>query len=168
MSGFHGFYSLGGIVGAAAVSGMLTLGATPLLGALTAVAAMLTLLAAAYRGLLPYGSASKGPLFALPRGIVLFLGCCVLWSFWLKVPCSIGAPCFSPKYGACDRPKRDPVPARDPDRGVDEPRRRGRGGRPLSPATIAPGPRRRTPTNRSSSPGGMPRCNPARTAVIGT
>ena len=74
MSGFHGFFSLGGIVGAVTVSGMLSFGATPLIGALTAVAAMLTLLAAAYRGLLPYGSASKGPLLALPRGIVLFLG----------------------------------------------------------------------------------------------
>jgi predicted MFS family arabinose efflux permease len=74
MSGFHGFYSLGGIVGAVMVSGMLTLGATPLIGALAGVAAMLTLLAAAYRGLLPYGSASEGPLLALPRGIVLFLG----------------------------------------------------------------------------------------------
>jgi predicted MFS family arabinose efflux permease len=74
MSGFHGFYSLGGIVGAVTVSGVLTLGAKPLIGALTGVALMFTLLAAAYRGLLPYGSVSKGPLLAVPRGIVLFLG----------------------------------------------------------------------------------------------
>jgi MFS family permease len=33
----------------------------------------LVLLCAAFRGLLPFGSASEGPSFAIPRGIVLFL-----------------------------------------------------------------------------------------------
>jgi predicted MFS family arabinose efflux permease len=74
MSGFHGFYSLGGIVGAATVSGVLTLGAAPLTGALAGVALMLAALSVAFRRLLPYGSASEGPRLAIPRGIVLFLG----------------------------------------------------------------------------------------------
>ena len=74
MSGFHGFYSVGGIVGAATVSGMLTFGAPPLGAALVAVALILAALATAFRGLLPYGGAAGGPLFAVPRGIVLFLG----------------------------------------------------------------------------------------------
>jgi predicted MFS family arabinose efflux permease len=74
MSGFHGFYSVGGIVGAAMASGLLTLGAAPLTSALACVALMLALLSAAFRGLLPFGCASEGPSFAIPRGIVLFLG----------------------------------------------------------------------------------------------
>ena len=74
MSGFHGFYSVGGIVGAAMASGLLTLGAAPLTSALACVALMLVSLATAFRGLLPYGSASDGPSLAIPRGIVLFLG----------------------------------------------------------------------------------------------
>jgi predicted MFS family arabinose efflux permease len=73
MSGFHGLYSVGGIVGAAMVSGLLTLGATPLTSALASVALILILLAAAFRGLLPYGGASDGPALAIPKGIVLFL-----------------------------------------------------------------------------------------------
>jgi fucose permease len=78
MSGFHGFYSVGGILGAASVSVLLTLGASPLMSTLAAVTLMIAVLCAAYRGLLPYGSPSEGPPFAIPRGIVLFLGilCC--------------------------------------------------------------------------------------------
>ena len=74
MSGFHGCYSAGGIVGGALVSGLLTLGAAPLTSALASAALGAVLLAAAFAGLLPYGSHSEGPPFALPRGIVLFLG----------------------------------------------------------------------------------------------
>ncbi|HEY0749093.1 MAG TPA: MFS transporter [Steroidobacteraceae bacterium] len=74
MSGFHGFYSVGGIVGAAMASALLTLGAAPLTSAMACVALMLAVLCAAFRGLLPFGGASEGPPFAIPRGIVLFLG----------------------------------------------------------------------------------------------
>lgn len=74
MSGFHGCYSAGGIVGGALVSGLLTLGAAPLTSTLAGTALISILLAAAFAGLLPYGSHSDGPPFALPRGIVLFLG----------------------------------------------------------------------------------------------
>jgi fucose permease len=74
MSGFHGCYSAGGIMGGALASGLLTLGAAPLTSALAGTALMSILLAAAFAGLLPYGSHSEGPPFALPRGIVLFLG----------------------------------------------------------------------------------------------
>lgn len=74
MSGFHGFYSVGGIFGAAGVSGLLTLGVSPAVSTLAAVGLVLVLLCVAYRGLLPYGSPAEGPPFAIPRGIVLFLG----------------------------------------------------------------------------------------------
>jgi hypothetical protein len=74
MSGFHAFYSLGGICGAASTSMLLTLGATPLNSTLAALAVMLLAVLVAYPGLLPYGNAAEGPAFAIPRGIVLFLG----------------------------------------------------------------------------------------------
>jgi predicted MFS family arabinose efflux permease len=74
MSGFHGMFSLGGIVGAAGVSGLLGLGLSPL-GAMSVVIAVLLLaLLKAAPHLLPYGSESTGPAFAVPHGIVLFIG----------------------------------------------------------------------------------------------
>lgn len=74
MSGFHGFYSLGGIVGAAGVSILLTFGASPLGSTLAAVVVMVLATLIAYKGLLPYGNPAEGPSFAIPRGEVLFLG----------------------------------------------------------------------------------------------
>jgi len=74
MSGFHAFYSLGGIVGAASISILLMLGATPLDSTLAALAVMVLAVLVAYPGLLPYGNPAEGPAFAIPRGVVLFLG----------------------------------------------------------------------------------------------
>jgi MFS family permease len=74
MSGFHGFYSLGGIVGAAGTSVLLTAGASPLGSTLVAVAVMMIALLIAYPALLPYGNPAEGPPFAIPHGVVLFLG----------------------------------------------------------------------------------------------
>jgi MFS family permease len=74
MSGFHAFYSLGGIGGAASISLLLTLGATPLQSTLAVVALMALALWVAYSGLLPYGNLAEGPSFAIPHGVVLFLG----------------------------------------------------------------------------------------------
>jgi MFS family permease len=73
-SGFHGLYSVGGILGAGAMTALLSLGLNPLLSVLCIVA---TVLAALYRAaptLLPYGTEKEGPLFVVPRGIVLLLG----------------------------------------------------------------------------------------------
>jgi predicted MFS family arabinose efflux permease len=74
MSGFHAFYSLGGIVGAAGVSLLLTLGASPLCSTLAAVVVMVAATMIAFPGLLPYGNPAEGPSFAIPHGVVLFLG----------------------------------------------------------------------------------------------
>ena len=74
MSGFHGFYSLGGIAGAVGVTAFLGAGASPLIAALVVSALCLVLLAIAAPHLLPYGSQSEGPAFAFPRGVVWFLG----------------------------------------------------------------------------------------------
>ncbi|KAA8738973.1 MFS transporter [Pseudomonas koreensis] len=74
MSGFHGLFSLGGIVGAAGVSALLGLGLTPLAAMLVVVAVLIGALFKAVPHMLPYGSESSGPAFAIPHGIVLFIG----------------------------------------------------------------------------------------------
>jgi predicted MFS family arabinose efflux permease len=81
MSGFHGFFSIGGIVGAAFVTALLATGASPLAATLSAVAVILIALVAAGPRLLPYGSQREGPMFVLPRGVVLFLGALCFISF---------------------------------------------------------------------------------------
>ena len=74
MSGFHGFYSLGGIAGAVGMTGFLGAGASPVVAAVVVSALCLGTLAIAAPHLLPYGSQSEGPAFAFPRGVVWFLG----------------------------------------------------------------------------------------------
>jgi len=74
MSGFHGFYSLGGIVGAVCTSVLLTVGASPLASIWVAIALILAALLWSRSGLLEYGNPAEGPAFAMPRGVVLFLG----------------------------------------------------------------------------------------------
>lgn len=79
MSGFHGLFSLGGIVGAAGMAALLAAGAAPLAASLAVVALALLALAVAAPHLLPRAERSGGPAFALPRGIVLAIGllCCI-------------------------------------------------------------------------------------------
>jgi MFS family permease len=74
MSGFHGMFSLGGIVGAAGVSALLGLGLSPLSAMLVVIVVLVLALLKAAPHLLPYGSESSGPAFAVPHGIVLFIG----------------------------------------------------------------------------------------------
>jgi MFS family permease len=74
MSGFHGLFSLGGIAGAVGMTGLLSFGLAPLSAVLCIVALTLLALFVAARHLLPYGNERDGPLFAVPHGIVLFLG----------------------------------------------------------------------------------------------
>ncbi|WP_434559846.1 MFS transporter [Pseudomonas sp. R1-6] len=74
MSGFHGMFSLGGIIGAAGVSALLGLGLSPLAATLVVNGVLLVALFKAAPHLLPYGSESAGPAFAIPHGVVLFIG----------------------------------------------------------------------------------------------
>jgi MFS family permease len=74
MSGFHALYSLGGIAGAGAVSGMIGLGAAPLAATLAIAAAMAASVLVARPGLLAARVEEPGPAFALPRGAVLLIG----------------------------------------------------------------------------------------------
>jgi MFS family permease len=74
MSGFHGLFSLGGIIGAGGVSGLLSVGASPLIAMWVVVAFMVIALLRASPHFLTYGGESDGPAFAIPHGVVLFIG----------------------------------------------------------------------------------------------
>lgn len=74
MSGFHGFYSLGGLLGAATTSTIMDLGVSPFATVSAIALAGVLLLMGIRRHVLPYGNPAEGPPFALPRGEVLFLG----------------------------------------------------------------------------------------------
>ncbi|MEB0208718.1 MFS transporter [Pseudomonas sp. CCC3.1] len=74
MSGFHGLFSVGGIAGAGGVSALLALGLPPLWAIAVVVVLILVALFKAAPHLLPYASKSTGPAFAIPHGVVLFIG----------------------------------------------------------------------------------------------
>ncbi|KQP41012.1 MFS transporter [Methylobacterium sp. Leaf104] len=75
MSGFHGLYSLGCILGAAGFSALLSLGLEPAAATLVVVAAIAVAFLAALPGILATrADGPRGPAFALPRGPVLRIG----------------------------------------------------------------------------------------------
>lgn len=77
MSGFHGYFSLGGILGAGAVAALLWAGVAPLVATLAMAAVLAALLAHAREGLLDDredGAAGHGLVPALPRGAVAGIG----------------------------------------------------------------------------------------------
>lgn len=73
-SGFHALYSVGGILGAGALTVLLSLGLDPLLSVLCIVAIVMSALYKAAPNLLTYGTEQDGPSFAIPKGIVFLLG----------------------------------------------------------------------------------------------
>jgi MFS family permease len=73
MPGFHGLFSVGGIVGAGGVAAFLALGAAPLTAIVFVVIAILVTMMVAVPNLLPYGSQGDGPAFAVLHGVVLFI-----------------------------------------------------------------------------------------------
>jgi predicted MFS family arabinose efflux permease len=74
MSGFHGLFSVGGIVGAGGMSALLSAGASPFLAALCVVSGIVVALCKAGPHFLP--SAGEGPTlaFGIPHGIVMLIG----------------------------------------------------------------------------------------------
>jgi predicted MFS family arabinose efflux permease len=74
MSGFHGLFSLGGIAGAGCVAAALGAGASPLVATLCVVAVIIVALSMVVSHVLAHGSEHQGPVFALPHGVVLFIG----------------------------------------------------------------------------------------------
>jgi MFS family permease len=74
MSGFHGFFSLGGLLGTAAMVGLLSIGLSPLAASLWVGVATAIIFIPAAPWFLPYGAEDRAAGFGLPRGIVLAIG----------------------------------------------------------------------------------------------
>jgi fucose permease len=74
MSGLHGCYSLGGMLGAGFVSGVLWLTNAPVLSLLLALGLVLLASASTFRYLLSEPSARESTRFVIPRGLVLLIG----------------------------------------------------------------------------------------------
>ncbi|WP_239954390.1 MFS transporter [Pantoea sp. Z09] len=75
MSGFHGFFSLGGILGAGAISLLLSVGLSPLLSVALVLLLMLLLLFASLPTLMSTRLHQPDqPWLVVPRGFVAFLG----------------------------------------------------------------------------------------------
>ncbi len=74
MSGFHGMFSVGGIAGAGGVSALLGAGVSPLAATICVVAGIVVAVVAAAPGSLASGGDRGGPAFAVPHGVVLFIG----------------------------------------------------------------------------------------------
>ena len=75
MSGFHGLFSVGGLLGAIGVSTLLSLGFSPFQASLAVVVLLMLSAFLALPGLLTGRTHSEsGPAFAFPHGIVLIIG----------------------------------------------------------------------------------------------
>lgn len=74
MSGFHALFSVGGVCGAGAMTGLRALGVAPLTAVLVILAPVVAVIAACNRGLLSVGGESGAPVIAIPRGRVLLIG----------------------------------------------------------------------------------------------
>ena len=85
MSGFHGFWSVGGFVGAGLFGLWVgTVGLTPWASTVIAAAIIAAVMLAARSGLLPYGGGGGGALIAIPRGIVAFIGAIACIAFLVE------------------------------------------------------------------------------------
>lgn len=73
MSGFHALFSVGGFIGATAMTGMLSLGFAALPATLAAACVMLAAIGVAWPRLLVSARAEEGPLFVVPHGFVMLL-----------------------------------------------------------------------------------------------
>ena len=73
MSGFHALFSVGGFTGAAFMTFLLSMQVAVLTGTLICAALMLLALSFAAPRLSNIGASAGGPMFALPRGVVLVL-----------------------------------------------------------------------------------------------
>jgi len=84
MSGFHGLFSVGNIVSALLVSGLLGLGLSPLSAVAVLAGLVLALLLTLGRGMLPYGEGAGAPMFTRPSRFVLLLGVLCLIAFLVE------------------------------------------------------------------------------------
>jgi predicted MFS family arabinose efflux permease len=94
MSGFHGLFSLGGLIGAGSVSALLSLGWSLFNVTVAVVAVMAVLLSISVRHCLPYGGRKSGAAFGLPKGVVFYIGVVCFILFLTEGQCWTGAPYF--------------------------------------------------------------------------
>lgn len=73
MSGFHGLFSVGGFVGSALLTTILSIKISPIAGVVAASVLMLATLAVAAPRLIPTPRSEQAPLIVIPRGIVVLL-----------------------------------------------------------------------------------------------
>ncbi|RZZ82333.1 MFS transporter [Pseudoxanthomonas winnipegensis] len=74
MSGFHAFFSIGGFIGAAAMTALLSAQIGPAAAAVAGVAAAAAIAALSLKHWRTEALHQEGPLLAWPKGIVLFVG----------------------------------------------------------------------------------------------
>ncbi|WP_157070033.1 MFS transporter [Aureimonas frigidaquae] len=84
MSGFHALFSIGGFLGATLMTLLLSAAMGVLAATMLASAAMALAMIVAWPGLLSSAQAGEGPLFALPRGIVLLLAALAAITFLVE------------------------------------------------------------------------------------
>lgn len=73
MSGFHALFSIGGLAGSAAMTGLLSIGWQPLAASIVCAFTMLAAMLPTVSRLLRITGPARGPLFVRPRGQVLLL-----------------------------------------------------------------------------------------------
>lgn len=82
MSGFHGLYSLGGIIGASLMTALLALGLHPVLATASVSVVLVVTTLLFIPGFLTYGNkSSTSSGFVIPHGIVLLAGCLCFIAF---------------------------------------------------------------------------------------
>ncbi|MBP0598866.1 MFS transporter [Herbaspirillum sp. LeCh32-8] len=81
MSGFHGMYSVGGLLGVSFMTVLIACGADLLLAGFAAATVILVSIVWAFPGFVATHSAEKAPLLVVPRGIVLIVGVLALITF---------------------------------------------------------------------------------------
>lgn len=81
MSGFHGFYSLGGMAGAVFMALQLTVHGNVLAACMLTSFVIIGLMLWSVKGLLGKLAADPGPLWVLPKSVVILIGivCCILF-----------------------------------------------------------------------------------------
>ena len=93
MSGFHGFFSIGGLAGAACVTALLAAILSPLVRHCARSRSFIVALALAAPKLLPYGGRPDGPLFSPCRAASFCSWAhCASSHSWRKARCWTGAP----------------------------------------------------------------------------
>ena len=81
MSGFHGLFSAGGIAGSTCMTGALSAGASPIVATIGVVTGIVVAMVLAAPHLLAHANAQRPTVFAIPRGIVLFIGALCFLAF---------------------------------------------------------------------------------------